>query len=501
MERGMKGLNVLLCLMCSMQTSSTQVDPFTQLPAKGPSNDEVTMNYSDIQTKFKLSVSDKSGPKECDLRPGVGKSLEECNFKKDSKTFLIIHGWTTTGLFESWIADMAKALGDREEGSNVIVVDWLMSAHQTYITAANNTRRVGTEIGKMVEWLQVMSELPLHKVHLIGYSLGAHVAGFAGGALQQRAGKIGRITGLDPAGPMFEGVAEDNRLSPDDADFVDVLHTFSQNALGVSIGIQEAVGHVDVYPNGGGYQPGCGLQDVLKSISFGQLWDVVHCEHVRSVKLFVDSLLNQDKTSLAYRCSDTDTFEKGLCLSCRKNRCNKLGYNVNRVRNKPKAPMYLKTRADMPFRVYHYQLKMHPFGSAPLSDPRPKLSVRFHGTTRDGKQLVIKMAENFSINQTNSFLVYCEDDIGDLLRIKLRWEGTANTWSSLWGRITNFFSKTTHNDMPEMEIRKLRIKSGELQKKYVFCAANSSALKITPGNEMLFVKCMGKATNKTSLNV
>ena len=62
---------------------------------------------------------------------------------------------------------------------------------------------------------------------------------------------------------MFEGVDSHRRLSPDDADFVDVLHTYTREALGVSIGIQQPIGDIDIYPNGGDIQPGCALGDVV----------------------------------------------------------------------------------------------------------------------------------------------------------------------------------------------------------------------------------------------
>ena len=62
--------------------------------------------------------------------------------------------------------------------------------------------------------------------------------------------KIKRITGLDPAGPLF-GHNASERLDKNDAEFVDIIHT--DKILGLDL----PIGHVDFYPNGGESQPSC----------------------------------------------------------------------------------------------------------------------------------------------------------------------------------------------------------------------------------------------------
>ena len=68
--------------------------------------------------------------------------------------------------------------------------------------------------------------------HVIGHSLGSHVAGYVGETVQAKGmGKLGRISALDPAEPLFQSMPEFVRLDPGDADFVDAIHTDAKSIL------------------------------------------------------------------------------------------------------------------------------------------------------------------------------------------------------------------------------------------------------------------------------
>ncbi|XP_048469836.1 lipoprotein lipase-like [Rhincodon typus] len=451
-------------------------------------------DLNSIKTRFSLQRVWKPDENLCYIIPGQESSLSKCNFNSTTNTFLIIHGWSVSGLFESWIEKLVIALYQREPDANVLVVDWLDRAHQHYPIAAQNTMLVGRDISKLIDWLEKEKQIPLDKVHLIGYSLGAHVAGFAG---SHTANKIGRITGLDPAGPIFEGTHAHGRLSPDDATFVDVLHTFTRESLGISIGIRQPIGHVDIYPNGGSFQPGCDLQKAVNNIAtFGifAFSEAVKCEHERSIHLFIDSLLYKEQPCKTYRCNNPKSFEKGMCLNCHKNRCNTLGYDVKRVASKKSTRMYLKTRANMPFRVYHYQLKIHFCSKVNHFDIDPALSVSLHGTKSDVKDLPVEIVEMFAPNKTHSFLVVTEVDIGDLLLMKFKWESSL-TWGSLWKRMQSsiawyklsLWAPSVISNF-DIHVERIQVKCGESQKKTTFCLKDSSA-GISPSQEVTLVKC------------
>lgn len=430
-------------------------------------------NYTDIESKF--SVRQTEDPEEdlCYLVPGKNGTVSECGFNITSQTFAIIHGWSVAGLFESWVHKLVAALFEREPTANVIVVDWLDRANEHYPNSAENTKLVGQDVAKFINWLEVGLKYDLSKLHILGYSLGAHVAGIAGNLTNN---KVNRITGLDPAGPRFEHADTHSRLSPDDANFVDVLHTNTRGSPDLSIGIQRPVGHVDIYPNGGTEQPGCTFQNAMKMIAAYGIYNVdqiVKCAHERSVHLFIDSLVNKQQQIMAYRCSSKDAFNKGLCLSCRKNRCNNLGYGVNKVRNTRSAKLYLKTTASMPFKVFHYQMKVHFFSQQMLSFAQQPMRVSLFGTHSEKTDINLIMPD-MNTNTTASFLVISDVDIGELLMVEMEWESDS------------YFSFLNSN---EFKIRKIRVKAGETQSKVIFRPKDAEFAHLVQGGESVsFVK-------------
>ncbi|XP_022053810.1 endothelial lipase isoform X1 [Acanthochromis polyacanthus] len=483
-----KALLLWIFLQCASALFSSAAGENAVLKGEDSGLDEFPTEGKTLngEIKYNMRKSLDMDQEGCYLLTGKKDRLEECGFNATAKTIFIIHGWTISGMFENWMFKLVSAVIQRESGANVVVVDWRPMAQQLYPDAVNHTHTVGLDIATMLNWLQDEEQLPLQKVHLIGYSLGAHVAGYAGTYVR---GTIGRITGLDPAGPMFEGVKEQWRLSADDADFVDVLHTYTREALGVSIGIQQPVGDIDIYPNGGDVQPGCALSDVLAVA--GDFMAVMKCEHERAVHLFVDSLMNKDHMSYAYQCTGPDRFKKGICLSCRKNRCNHIGYNARKMRKRRNSKMYLKTRADTPFGGYHYQMKMHVFNRKQSDNADPTFHVKLYGAQNDTANIFVDVYDNaIGLNLTNTFLVFTEQDIGDLLKIRLSWEGNS-TWGSVW----KSFKKTLWNwntastSTPVLQVRRIRVKAGETQKKFTFCAQDPSKTEISPGESITFVKC------------
>jgi hypothetical protein len=63
-------------------------------------------------------------------------------------------------------------------------VDWSKLATMPwYVKAVGNTRIVGPHVANTLRWLESIGAFNLRRVHVVGFSLGAEVAGFMGKAL------------------------------------------------------------------------------------------------------------------------------------------------------------------------------------------------------------------------------------------------------------------------------------------------------------------------------
>lgn len=92
---------------------------------------------------------------------------------------------------------MKNALLEREN-CNVIVVDWDQGASSAYPQAVGNARLVGAQTAVLIRFLITSSSGSpsfAKRFYIVGNSLGAHVAGYAGSYLKERGMTLGRITG------------------------------------------------------------------------------------------------------------------------------------------------------------------------------------------------------------------------------------------------------------------------------------------------------------------
>lgn len=328
---------------------------------------------------------------------------------------------------------------------NVIAIDWGGGSVGLYSQSAANTRLVGLEVAALINYLIIYKNAKLQDFHIVGHSLGAHIAGYAGEKLismNREAGKLGRITALDPAQPLFQNTPEFVRLDPGDADFVDVIHTDAKSILMGGMGMESPCGHIDFYPNGGYDQPGCSLFDM--PVSLDSMVDpdssstaaidtmgrhLVACSHNRGIELYIESLQEESKCHfIGHECESDEKFQDGLCFDCglRGEKCAVMGekainYKAHVAENGRKhVRLFLNTGKKSPFCQHHYLLEFN------LAQPAAAerwvqgfLKVNLYGTESEITDVDLTPKESLRLTHgaRKSFVLAFSQDLGSGVRL------------------------------------------------------------------------------------
>ncbi|XP_030755422.1 pancreatic triacylglycerol lipase-like isoform X3 [Sitophilus oryzae] len=242
-------------------------------------------------TFFMYSTRNPENPEQVYMATHVrGTNLHKTVFDPSKPTKIIIHGYNSNMFLNGLIELRREYL--KTNDYNIFAIDWSpLNKSPCYPAAVWNARHVGTCTAQLVDRIRDMGA---KDIHVIGFSLGAHIANYLSIALRPYV--LPRITGLDPALPGFITTDTENKLDMSDADFVDVYHT---NAF--MQGKAEESGHVDFYFNGGSIQPGCWGTDNFFS-----------CNHHRAPLYYAESI-NTNMGFWGWQCPSFYVYLFGRC--------------------------------------------------------------------------------------------------------------------------------------------------------------------------------------------
>uniref|UniRef100_A0A224XQS7 Putative pancreatic lipase-like enzyme n=1 Tax=Panstrongylus lignarius TaxID=156445 RepID=A0A224XQS7_9HEMI len=222
---------------------------------------------------------------------------------------------------------IGQALLDSYRKWNLVAVDYSKAVSVDYLEAVSKVMPVAEKIAKWLTELINDGHASPEKITLIGFSLGAHVAGIAGHVLKSHNFTVDKIVALDPALPSFESAMDEDRLTQDDAENVIVVHT-----TGGNIAFADPLGDIDFYPNGGiDPQPMC-TASRLSSIM---------CSHSASYRYLAEAI--ESGGFEATKCDDWLLFEEGKCDG---NPTTFMGIDVD---SSARGKYYLKTRSEPPY--------------------------------------------------------------------------------------------------------------------------------------------------------
>lgn len=248
-----------------------------------------------------------------------------------------IHGWAgkSTSCSNAAIKDAYLARGK----FNIILVDWSNISHDiSYPRISQQFSEIAAHLGKFLRFLQKETGIEWHSIYLIGHSAGSHISGLTGKLLKPQ--QLGAIIALDPAGLAQLGLHEDFRLAPDDATYVESIHTDTTHLGNPSIELS----HASFFPNWGQGQPHC-PNATAAEFDFA-------CDHFAALYYFAESV-RKPKLFGAVQAVPTSCMKYHNC-TCRQfaaeaNACSVDVYMGGEPLVPKRGVYYLSTRRHSPF--------------------------------------------------------------------------------------------------------------------------------------------------------
>ncbi|XP_075390114.1 pancreatic lipase-related protein 2-like [Tenrec ecaudatus] len=407
----------------------------------------------DINTRFLLYTNENQNNYQL-ITATDPNTIDGSNFQAARKTRFIIHGFIDKGE-ESWLSDMCKKMFE-VENVNCICVDWKKGSRTAYTQAVQNIRVVGAEIALLVQVLSTEMGHSPENVHLIGHSLGSHAAAEAGRRL---GGRLGRITGLDPAEPCFQGTPEEVRLDPSDAMFVDVIHTDAAPIIPfLGFGMSQKVGHLDFYPNGGKHMPGCQKNILSTIVDINGLWegtrDFVACNHLRSYKYYSNSITTPDGF-LGFPCASYDKFQENGCFPCPHGGCPQMGHYADQFKGKTSAvgqAFFLNTGDSANFARWRYRVSVTLTGEKKVSG---YFRIALYGSNGNSKQYEI-FKGSLRPDARHTLDIDVDLNVGKIEKVKFLWNN----------HVINLLRST-------LGASQITVQSGEEGTEYKFCSSGT----------------------------
>ncbi|XP_055316132.1 inactive pancreatic lipase-related protein 1-like [Sitodiplosis mosellana] len=240
--------------------------------------DQQATAFSENDVIFKLfTLKNPSQPQDLILYDR--NILNKTNFDPKLPTRILIHGWNSKidlmGKFADAYFTKAKL------NINLIGVDWTKGSNIiSYLQASYNIKKVGAQVAHLIDFL-------------IEMGMNSALLAMIAGKWVTRA-RVPKMTGLDPALPLFKFNEVTKRLDKTDADYVEVIITCAGK-----LGFYLPIGHANFYPNGGRSQPECGM-------------DLVGvCAHRRAYEYYLESIYHPE--FYAFHCDSYTDLVKGEC--------------------------------------------------------------------------------------------------------------------------------------------------------------------------------------------